>query len=385
MNKKQKKKAIKPNKNNKNNKASSQKKPRKSSNISVGKTGSTSKSSRKTNTNKQISNTGKSLNSSKNKKNTAMKFKRRRRFLALIIVIVFIGVITIYKLKTPSVNKINKYMTQGNNYILNNQYQNAMNSYEEVLKLDKTNQNAQNLVSILQCYLKAESDYKNGNATEALQDLNGINPNYTRYPIGVKVNQLKSEIDSNGNSSQSKASNQAKQDLMELNTLYSSGQYQKALDVINRLNGEQLNSTQQAYVSEIASSVEKSLGESATGKTKFSKKGNALNDLDQLTKNINCMDLNAKTYEQKLQRAKDQYSAWNNEMNKIYGQLQNTLTAQQVSSMESNQQAWVQQKTQQATQSESGYNQQIVKETANYQTQSTLTRERCYYLVNTYF
>lgn len=373
MNKKKQKKTMKPNASNR---SSSQKKQVKKKNNTT-----------KTNINKSSSKTGASINKKigQNKKNNILKYKRRRRLLVLIVVIVFIGVITIYKLKTPSVNKINKYMTQGNNYVLNDQYQNALNSYEEVAKLDKTNQQATDLVQILQCYLKAKSEYQGGNASAALQTLDGINPDYMRYPIGVKVNQLKSQLDSNGgNQSGQSGAEQTKQDLMTLNSLYSSGQYQKALEVIKRLDSEDLNSTQQAYVSEIASSVEQSLGKSGQGQTQFSQKGKYLNGLNGLTNTVNNMNPNAQNYEQKLQKAKNQYNAWNDELNKIYAQLQNSLNSTQLSKLQSGQADWIKQKNQQAIASEAQYNEQIVKETANYQTQRDLTKQRCYYLVNTY-
>ncbi|MGL5414889.1 MAG: lysozyme inhibitor LprI family protein [Clostridium sp.] len=387
MNNKKQKKTI---KSNASNRSSSQKKQvkKKNNTIKNNKKKNTAKSNTtKNNTIKASSKTGASINKKigQNKKNNILKYKRRRRLLVLIVVIVFVGVITIYKLKTPSINRINKYMTQGNNYILNNQYQNAINSYEEVTKLDKTNQQANDLVQILQCYIKAQSEYKEGNASAALQTLDGINPDYMRYPIGIKVNQLKSQLDSNGGTQGAQSgAEQTKQDLMTLNSLYSSGQYQKALEVIKRLDSEDLNSTQQAYVSEIASSVEQSLGSSGQGQTQFSQKGKYLNGLNGLTNTVNNMDPNAQSYEQKLQKAKDQYNAWNDELNKIYTQLQNTLNSTQLSKLQSGQADWVKQKNQQATASEAQYSEQIVKETANYQTQRDLAKQRCYYLVNTY-
>ncbi len=326
------------------------------------------------------------INKPTSNKKLQNKYKRRRTFLVLIIAIIFIIVMVIINThKANAANSLN-YMNQGNNYVINNEYKKAIDSYQKALNLDSNNTKAKDLIGILQGYMKAKSCYDNGDINAANQALSSINPNYTRYPVGMQINGLKAQISAamqNGGTSPG-TSSEAKDDILTLNNLYSSGQYQKALDLIQKLNKENLNATQQVYVSEINNNIEQKLGTSSSSNNQFSTRGKYLNELDKINVQVNNMDLSAQTYEQKLQRAKNKYTVWNDELNKILQNIESNISGDKLTQLQTSQQAWVQQKNAQAVQSEAQYNNQLVKETANYQTQRSLTKDRCYYLVNTY-
>ncbi|MGL5415241.1 MAG: lysozyme inhibitor LprI family protein [Clostridium sp.] len=326
------------------------------------------------------------------KKNMQLKYKRRRMLAVIVIIVVgIVGIIFLvhsfsgFKGMVESKGKkINNYMIAGNNDTANGNYNGAITNYQEALNVDSSNENATDMIKILQGYMKAQSFYQTGDVQDAEVALSNIPSSYTRYPISKKIDELQSEIKKGNPNAQKKNDAKATTDILNLSNLYNAGKYQEALDLISKMESDNLSSTQQAYVSEVTIGIDQKLNIKDAKNNKFYQKGKYLLELNNLNIAVNNMELGATTYEQKLTRAKDKYNKWNDELNKILQTLQGKLSSSDWNTLQSNENTWKTNMENQAKQSESQYTDSLVKQTANYQSQRDQTKDRCYYLVNTY-
>ncbi|MGL4873546.1 MAG: hypothetical protein ACRC30_02725 [Clostridium sp.] len=315
---------------------------------------------------------------------------KRRRLLATVLIIVAIGIAgfsLVHGFKgigESKGKKINNYMIEGNNDIANGSYDAAITNYQNALNLDSSNENATDLIKILKAYMKATSFYETGDTQDAKVVLSNIPSSYNRYPIGEKINNLKNKLKGNNPNEQKKGEAKTTTDILNLSNLYNEGKYTEALNLISQMENEVLSPTQQAYVAEIAIGIDQKLNIKSAKNNKFYKKGKYLLELSNLNIYVNNMELGANTYQEKLTRAKNKYEKWNDELNKILSEIQEKISSKDWAKLQGDETTWKIGMENSAKESESQYTNSLVKQTANYQTQRDLTKQRCYYLVNTY-
>ncbi|MGL4849828.1 MAG: lysozyme inhibitor LprI family protein [Clostridium sp.] len=315
---------------------------------------------------------------------------KRRRMVASVLIIILIGIgigMIVPNIKGTGESKgkkINNYMIEGNNDTANGDYNAAITNYQNALNLDSSNENATDLIKILQGYMKANSFYEAGDSGDASVELSNIPSSYTRYPIGKKIDELKEAIKKGNPNTDKQSDAKTTTDILNLSNLYGAGKYKEALALITSMEGDNLSPTQQAYVSEVAIGIDQKLNIKDAKNNKFYQKGKYLLELSNLDIAVNNMELGASTYEQKLTRAKDKYNKWNDELNKILNGLQVKMSSEDWTKLQNDENTWKTGMEAKAKESENDYTDSLVKQTANYQTQRELTKERCYYLVNTY-
>ncbi|MGL4762804.1 MAG: tetratricopeptide repeat protein [Sarcina sp.] len=114
----------------------------------------------------------------------------------IIAAVVIVGAIsggTAFAISNNSKNVVETQMKMGEQYLEENNYSKALEEYNSVLATNPNNATAKVLSSIIANYNKAQAQYNSGDYNSALATLNGIDAQYTNYPIKTSIANLTSE------------------------------------------------------------------------------------------------------------------------------------------------------------------------------------------------
>lgn len=111
----------------------------------------------------------------------------------LVTTIILIGVASSLLFGCNS-KKIKEKMESGINNLNSGKYEEAVTDFNDVLKLDKNNKEAENLVSITTNYEEAKKSFENNDLKSANTFIEKIPSDYTNYKIKDNIEELKNDI-----------------------------------------------------------------------------------------------------------------------------------------------------------------------------------------------
>ncbi len=111
----------------------------------------------------------------------------------LVTAIILIGIASSLLFGCDS-KKIKESMEAGISNLNNDKYEEAVNDFNDVLKLDKDNKEAEKLVSIITNYEEAKKSFENNDLNSANAFIGKIPLDYTNYKIKDNIEELKNDI-----------------------------------------------------------------------------------------------------------------------------------------------------------------------------------------------
>lgn len=294
-----------------------------------------------------------------------------------VVVIIGVGIGGFIYAKGGSSDKLIK---QGNSLVAEGNYTAALNDYNQALASNPKNTEAKNLVNVVNGYMNAEQKYKDGDFTSAQNTLNNIDSAYKSSPIASKIDSLKSEVN-NAVTVQNQINN--------ANSLVAQNKASEAKGIITKLESENLTDSQKAQLAKLSSGVQLANKVSNDKKEVAKKESSAnnkqlyLNQLANIDSQINSepeqetqTGLNMQSYKQ--------FKLWDGELNKIWGALKDTLPKSEMSQLTANEMSWIDMKNQKANEIKKQYEGVSIMPLEVNSELGSLTRKRCYYLVNNY-
>lgn len=111
----------------------------------------------------------------------------------LLLTIILIGVVSSVLFGCNS-KEIKEKMEAGINNLNNGNYEEAESNFNDVLKLDKDNKEAEKIVSIITNYEDAKKSFENNDLNSANTFIEKIPSDYTNYKIKDNIEELKNDI-----------------------------------------------------------------------------------------------------------------------------------------------------------------------------------------------
>lgn len=299
-----------------------------------------------------------------------------KKIIVKIIVVVFVIIVIgigcfMYIRGNSSENLIregNSLMTEGN-------YTAALNDYNQLLYKNPNNIEANKLVKILNAYMIAEQKYKNGDFNSAKNVLNNIDSYYKKCPIASKIESLKNMVDN---------AITVQNQINDANSLVSKNNIQEAKKIIEKLESENLTNSQKNQLNQLNSGLKLKNNVPQNNK-KFTnnEKQQYLDELSDIQNQIEG-EPDQETQGGMNEQSYNQFKIWDNELNKIWGVLENTLPKSEMSSLRENEMNWINMKNQKENQIKQEYQGGSIMPLEVNSELAGLTKKRCYYLVNNY-
>ena len=277
-------------------------------------------------------------------------------------------------------NITDKAIEQGKLAMANKEYDKALSSFELAIDEGSKDEELHKMIRIIEKYNHAKSAYEQGQVEDAKDILDAISEDYTTYSIKDDIDKLKKEIDDIN-----KVSEEIKSEIEKLNTLFEDKCYDDAKDVISSLEKKELTQQQFKEVEDIKTKIEEidKKEVSQSSQDNQSRKGEYLQKLGDIEYEVSLIDYGVSTME--MQGASyEVLDKWDKALNDIYGVLKAQLSSSDMEDLKIKQREWIKLRDTSADKAGSEFEGGSMEELTYTDVLGSMTRERCYYLVNEY-
>lgn len=293
--------------------------------------------------------------------------------IAAIIIVGGIGGSIAYAETSHSSTNDSLLIAQGTKNINKDNFTGALQDFSAAVTKNPKDTNAQTLKEITEKYIDADSQYKSLDFKGALQTINSITANYVSTPLKTDIDTLRINIMKKLKSSTENSPKKPTADTTKVQKQEVKSSNNTTTEAVTK------NDSSNAEASNNQNSSNE--GSSSVLTKQYQNLIFTLNDIGANNSNNIQQSQSGSEYDM-TQAEENAYNAWNNELNQIYQLIKANISEQQANELEQNEVAWIQTKNPavaQATQvSGSDYNQ------IKYSTLASMTKKRCYYLVETY-
>ncbi|MGL4570822.1 MAG: lysozyme inhibitor LprI family protein [Clostridium sp.] len=287
----------------------------------------------------------------------------------------------------------NKGVEKGIELINDKEYDKALASFELVLDDDANNKEAMEGKDLVSKYIDAKKLFDEGKIEEAKREIESMPSDYGKYSaLKGDVDILKSKIDENLN-----LNKDIDKEIDKVRNLIKDKGYKEAKKIIDTLNNKELNDTQKKTVEDLNGRVDSELQKANIEVSKPKDKSNSsntgtnmgldkikyLNKLKSIQNEIDKMEPGYTDPEMR-QNASAEYTAWDNELNDIYGYLKNNLPQDKFKVLEKEEVQWIKDKEAKAKKNSEQYKGGTMERLEYICTLASETKNRCYELVNNY-
>lgn len=118
----------------------------------------------------------------------------RKKIIAIGIGVAVLSGVSVIGYAKNKESNISKELYAGIEALNTEDYNKSKKDMENVLKLDSNNEEAKNVIDIINCYETSKKYFDEGNLKSAEEEINKIPNEYSKYNIKVKVDKLKEDI-----------------------------------------------------------------------------------------------------------------------------------------------------------------------------------------------
>lgn len=268
-------------------------------------------------------------------------------------------------------------VNQGKSYLVKMDYENALSRFEAAIAKGNAEEEIHQLKSILQNFLEAKSFAQVEDWAKAQEKLNLLPDSYIRYSVRDDILALKQQVEE-------KLTNSTEIDekLAHLSELINAEKWEEAGAVADELLTLSLSDQQRDKVKAAQETVQSNL--SAANKVQDSKKQTYQAKLKAMEEEVANIDEGTFTTVEMKAAAEQRYQKWDKLLNDVYQQLQAQLDTQAMTQLRIEQRKWITHRDDQARKAADEYKGGSAENLVYTETLASVTRERCYRLVEDY-
>lgn len=273
---------------------------------------------------------------------------------------------------------------QGKEALQKKEYDKALLSFDIVLDNDAKNKEAAILKSIINDYLTAKKYLEQGKTDEAKKTIEGVNTQYSEYPIKDDIDILKKQIEE-----VEKTNKVINDEIEKLIILYNDKKYDDGKKLISELSKYNLNSKQNEEINNINIKIEEEQKKTEEEQKKTTEKENIKQSYIEKLDNIelgleDLAELYAGSMMEMKRAAAEEYSRWDDALNEIYGVLKTELSATDMSKLQEEQIQWISDKENKAKTASLEFKGGTMEGLVYTSSLGKTTKDRCYELVEKY-
>lgn len=317
--------------------------------------------------------------------------KKKQGIIAIIVIIVLIiGGIAFFVYENGSKNK---GIEKAKQLIEQREYNKALASFELVLDEDSGNIEAKEGKDMLDKYIEAEKNVKDGDFKKAEEEIKEIQNSYTNYSsFKNDVDKLKEKIEEG-----LKQNTNTINDINKLRSLIDNKKYDDAKKLVDKLNNSKLTEDQKNTVKDLNARLSaeiknssQSKEENNSGSSNKSQSNSAalskeiyLNKLNNIQSEIDEMSSGESTVEMR-KFEDDVYKKWDIALNEIYNYLKENLPKDQFNKLQKEEVQWIKDKEANAKKFANQYKGGSIEPVMYLSALGNETKKRCYELVHQY-